>query len=75
MASADEDVKRRKVDAPADIVRGFGGATDGSLTWFCDPTSWPEPAEGTTEGGGGHWSVDEATGSLVIAPPSKKDFW
>ena len=76
MASTAEDAKRRKVDTPADVVRGFAGATDGTqqLTWFCDPASWPEPAEGSTEGGGGHWSVDEA-GQLVIGPPSKKDFW
>lgn len=59
------------------LVEGFGGVGT-QLAWYCDPAAWPEPQVGAssvmTEGRGGHWSVD-SEGRLIIAPPTKKDFW
>jgi regulation of enolase protein 1 (concanavalin A-like superfamily) len=68
------------------LVQGFSGvgphlltrsspqSVHGStLAWYCDPSAW-QPLAGVSEGSGGSWKVDEA-GQLIIAPPSKKDFW
>ena len=56
------------------VVEGFGEIGT-KLTWYCDPAGWPEsklPSQ--SEGRGGKWCVD-GEGSLVVEPPTKKDFW
>lgn len=54
------------------IIEGFGGIASGELVWFCDPACWA-PEDGELEGAGGKWHVDGDR--LVVAAPSKKDFW
>ncbi|CAB9496521.1 Protein of unknown function (DUF1349) [Seminavis robusta] len=59
----------------AAIVDGFLTSDIGQiLRWYCAPDSW-NPIEGRREGRGGSWSVDDASKSLIMAPPAKKDNW
>ena len=52
------------------LHQGFNG-----MEWINHPAKWPEAKTVEAEGYGGNTEMADGGSTLVLSPPSKKDFW